>query len=99
VINYCGSYINENGQVTVLDEEKKAQILSEVVVEAFAKNALRTILVTYKDYTVAEFEALSADNNNFEREEDREVLEKDLVATGIFALEDPLRPEVAEAIQ
>lgn len=56
-------------------------------------------MVSYKDYTVSEFETLSADNNNFEREEDREVLEKDLVASGIFALEDPLRPEVVEAIQ
>lgn len=99
VMNHCGFYIDQSGNAAPLDEATKASILNDVVVESFAKKALRTILVTYKDYSVADYEALKAAHNNFEKESDREVLETDLVAVGIFALEDPLRPEVVGAIQ
>jgi hypothetical protein len=36
--------------------------------------------------SLAEFEELKANNNNFEKAEDRECLEKDLTAIGIFGL-------------
>jgi magnesium-transporting ATPase (P-type) len=37
------------------------------------------------------FEALKAENNDFDTKEDRRVLEQDLVAVGLFGLQDPLR--------
>ena len=47
--------------------------------------------MTYKDMSMAEFEQIKADNNDFEKEGDREVLECNLTAYGIFGLQDPLR--------
>lgn len=44
-------------------------------VSLFAKQALRTILMTYRDFSFEEYEELKEQNNNFESEEDREVLE------------------------
>lgn len=38
-------------------------------------------------------------NNNFETEEDREVLEDSLTAVGIFGLQDPLRPTIVPSIK
>ena len=38
-------------------------------------------------------------NNNFAKESDREALEKDLILIGIYALQDPLRDEVARSIE
>jgi magnesium-transporting ATPase (P-type) len=99
VLNYVSHYIDESGNSQPFDETKKQNLTENVIIEEFANHALRTILVTYKDYTVAEFEALKAAHNDFEGEADREVLESDLIAVGIFALEDPLRPEVVSAIQ
>ena len=52
----------------------------------FAKQAYRTLLITYKDMSMAEYESLKADNNDFAKEEDRQVLEQDLTAIGIFGL-------------
>jgi len=34
---------------------------------------------------------LKAQNNDFQKEEDREVLEDDLTAVGVWGIQDPLR--------
>lgn len=48
---------------------------------------------------MADFERLKRNNNDFEKEKDREILEKDLIAIGIFGLQDPLRPDIVESIK
>jgi len=55
-------------------------------VKLFAANAYRTILITYRDLSMKEFERIKRENNDFEKESDREVLEQQLVAVGIFGL-------------
>jgi magnesium-transporting ATPase (P-type) len=45
-----------------------------------------------------EFESIKAQNNNFDKEADREVLEHKLTAVGIFGLQDPLRVGIIESI-
>lgn len=67
-------------------------------VKYFAKNAFRTILVTYRDMTMDEYENLKGENNNFDKPEDRDCLEKELIAVGIFGLQDPLRDEINDSI-
>ena len=41
--------------------------------------------------SMREFNQIKLDNNDFETEKNREVLENDLTAYGIFGLQDPLR--------
>jgi len=55
-------------------------------VKLFAANAYRTILITYRDLSMEEFERVKSENNDFEKESDREKLEKDLISVGIFGL-------------
>lgn len=45
-----------------------------------------------------DFEALKAENNDFEKAEDRDCLETGLTAVGIFGLQDPLRPTIVSSI-
>ena len=46
-----------------------------------------------------EYERLKAEHNNFEKAEHREAaLEADLIAYGLFGLQDPLRPEIKGSI-
>jgi P-type E1-E2 ATPase len=71
----------------------------EKTVKLFASKAFRTILITYRDMSMSEFASIKAANNNFEKEQDREVLEKELVAVGIFGLQDPLRAGIIESIE
>lgn len=67
-------------------------------VEIFAKQALRTILMAYRDFSEEEYEGIKAEHNNFETEEDREALEAELTAVGIWGIQDPLRDGISDAI-
>ena len=49
--------------------------------------------------TIQEFKSIKESNNNFEKEEDRTVLEKNLTIIGIYGLQDPLRPEIKDSVQ
>lgn len=83
-----------------IGNESKTTLMGilEKSVKLFAKNAFRTILVTYRDLSMKEFESIKAQNNNFDKEADREVLEHKLTAVGIFGLQDPLRVGIIESI-
>ena len=73
--------------------------LFERTVKKFASHAFRTLLITYRDMSMSEYEQLKAENNNFEKEGDRQILEQDLTAIGIFGLQDPLRPTIVDSIK
>ena len=60
--------------------------LFDRTVKTFADQAYRTILVSYKDMSMAEFEESKRTHNQFAKESDREILETDLVAVGLFGL-------------
>ena len=62
-----------------------------MVLDNFAKSAFRTLLLAYTDYPYHEYEAMKASNNNFTKEEDREILENEMTVICIFGLIDPLR--------
>ena len=46
-----------------------------------------------------EYNSIRESNNNFAKEEDREVLEKDLTLIAIYALQDPLRDEIVSSVK
>ena len=47
----------------------------ERTIKNFAKQAYRTILTTFRDMSMQEFNSLKSQNNNFEKDEDRLCLE------------------------
>ena len=75
MLEVCSSYIGADGSVQELSQHKKNDIVNNVIKNSFAKKALRTLLIAYKDISEQEFETLKAQNNNFESEKDKEVLE------------------------
>lgn len=56
-------------------------------------------MVTYRDLSRKEFDTLKKQHNNFQKDSDKECLEENLTAVGIFGLQDPLRPGIVESIQ
>lgn len=46
-----------------------------------------------------EYEQLKADNNQFEEEKDRDCIEADLVALGLFGIQDPLRETIVKSVE
>jgi magnesium-transporting ATPase (P-type) len=79
-------------------EVSHRDVLNQTI-KYFADQALRTILVCYKDMDIDTFNDLKSSNNDFEKADDREVLEDDLTAICIFGIMDPLRDGIKESIQ
>jgi len=67
VIRYCTQYVNENGEEVELDDSKKDDVVDNVVQE-FAKETLRTLLIAYRDMDIDEYERLKQENNDFKKE-------------------------------
>lgn len=94
------TYIGENGKIKPFDKNMLAYAKETVVRDNFAKNAFRTILLAYKDFTLNEFIDFKKKCNDFKTDEDKENLKKlKLTMICIFALQDPLRPEIKDAVQ
>ena len=79
--------------------ETGEQILNRTIA-LFAKQALRTIMMTYRDISESEYNAIKSSNNDFADLKDKYPLEdSNLTAVGIWGIQDPLRPGIVEAIQ
>ena len=74
------------------------QHILETQMNTFAQSGLRTLVYAYKDMNSEHWEDLQEDNNNFVREADRDIIERDLVFVAGFGLRDDLRPGVDKAI-
>jgi Ca2+-transporting ATPase len=68
------------------DESETHLSVMEKTIKFFACEAYRTLLICSRSMSMEDYESLKADNNDFEREEDKEILETDLVALSIFGL-------------
>jgi magnesium-transporting ATPase (P-type) len=110
----CSFAINGQGKLSQIDQrtpvpntllkegesgvEDTYRGLFDRTIKKFADQAYRTILVTYKDMSMEEFESIKAANNYFAKEGDRVVLEENLITVGIFGIQDPLRGTIVESI-
>lgn len=96
VLKTCSHFINEDGRVELLTDDMKSFIISSVI-EEFAKNALRTICLAYKDLQVNEggpnHEDDDPDNVN------KAVEKEGLTCIAILGIRDIIRPEVPEAVK
>jgi Ca2+-transporting ATPase len=81
-------YLNSMGEVRELTEEVRNSYLAKV--SEFSDVALRTLLLCYRDINVAERQ---------QEWDDPAAIETNLIVIALVGIEDPLRPEVVNAIQ
>lgn len=84
ILGKCSKIFMEDGPQE-LTEAKKQEMIEDVI-ETFAKEGLRTIGIAYKDVTT-----------NIDWEDEDGII-KDLTLLAIVGIEDPVRPEVPDAI-
>jgi Ca2+ transporting ATPase len=95
VLGTCSHYLDSNGNRAEMSQEMKDDLITNVV-ESFAKDALRTICMAYKD--------LKEGDGGLTHEDDDEdsvnkVVEKfGLTCIVILGIRDIIRPEVPEAV-
>ena len=68
------------------------------MLKTFASKSYRNIMVASTHYSDDEFARLKAENNKFQEESDKEVVESGLNILAIFGLQDPLRPGIKDAV-
>ncbi|XP_016420772.1 plasma membrane calcium-transporting ATPase 2-like [Sinocyclocheilus rhinocerous] len=87
VLKKCSIILNETGEPRVFRPRDRDEMVKKVI-EPMACNGLRTICVAYRDFT-ADPEPNWEDENNILTE---------LTAICVVGIEDPVRPEVPDAI-
>lgn len=95
VLNTCSHYLDSNGNRQELTDAKKDDIIANVI-EEYARDALRTICLAYKDLKESEGGVTHEDDH-----EDgiNKVVEKfGLTCIGVLGIRDIIRPEVPEAV-
>ncbi|XP_050710022.1 plasma membrane calcium-transporting ATPase 2-like isoform X2 [Eriocheir sinensis] len=98
VVRRCAYVLNEKGEVEKLTEDDQRELENEVI-EKLAGDGLRTIGLAYRDFVPFDndmnqtmiTEVPDWDNENF--------VVSDLTLLAILGVEDPVRPEVPEAIR
>mmetsp|Transcript_7833 Transcript_7833/g.7308 ORF Transcript_7833/g.7308 Transcript_7833/m.7308 type:complete len:524 (-) Transcript_7833:50-1621(-) len=82
-----------------MDVGERDRILHQEIIEKCAKQqGLRTLAFAYKDISLATYNSLRSNNNDFLNEEDRLGLEQELIFLAGFGLNDDLRDGVYEVI-
>lgn len=96
VLDTCDTYIDEDGKVEPLSEDMVGFITSSVI-DDFAKGALRTICLAYKDLKEKEG---GLEHNDDDSDGVNKVIEKSgLTCIAIIGIRDIIRPEVPEAVK
>lgn len=85
IVELCTQYIDKSGKIQFLNQDKRTEVQN--FIQLMAKHALRTITLAHRQI------------QNLRGDEAVVDLEKDLVLDAIVGIKDPLRPEVAQAVQ
>ncbi|XP_047202373.1 plasma membrane calcium-transporting ATPase 2 isoform X3 [Girardinichthys multiradiatus] len=88
VLKKCSHILNEIGEPRVFRPRDKDEMVKKVI-EPMACDGLRTICVAYRDFP----------NDPEPNWDDENNILSDLTAISIVGIEDPVRPEVPDAIQ
>lgn len=96
VLNCCSHYLDKDGTRKELTNDLKDDIITNVI-EMFAREALRTICLAYKDLKESEG-GLTHENDDDDNV--NKVVEKfGLTCIGVLGIRDVIRPEVPEAVE
>uniref|UniRef100_A0A0N5AFG6 Calcium-transporting ATPase n=1 Tax=Syphacia muris TaxID=451379 RepID=A0A0N5AFG6_9BILA len=100
ILSRCSYILGAEGSVTPFTE-KQQEAMTRNVIEPMASDGLRTIGLAYKDYVPigqnAEINEVFYENEiNWE---DEESVRTGMTAIAIVGIQDPVRPEVPEAIK
>lgn len=98
ILNKCDYIIDCKGQPKSFPIEKQEQVI-KTVIEPMAGDGLRTICIAYKDYVK---DPREPNEENWDKEpdwENEEAIVRGLTCVCIVGIEDPVRPEVPNAIK
>jgi len=98
VLNMCRA-VNDNGALLPVSEQVKAEVMSAN--EKFANKGQRVLALSYYEVPLSEEKSFfeEVELNGVKKWKAKIELQNKLVLAGLFALEDPARPEVPPAVK
>ncbi|KAK6095579.1 plasma membrane calcium, variant 2 [Batrachochytrium dendrobatidis] len=98
ILALCDRYVDASGRVLPLDDVVRAQYTD--LISTYASNALRTIGAAIRpiDHFVHHMTSNSDDGESDQESEQPIPDDEDLILVGLFGIQDPLRPEVPDAV-
>ena len=95
VLKRCNRYIDAKGDIVEMDQHK-AKDMEESIINNYAKRALRTICIAYKEVQPGDGGSLHEDEESV----GNPIIENnDFICIGILGIKDVIRDEVEEAIR
>ncbi|KAM3844131.1 plasma membrane calcium-transporting ATPase 3 isoform 6-T6 [Vipera latastei] len=88
VLKKCTNVLNSNGELRVFRPRDRDEMVKKVI-EPMACDGLRTICIAYRDFPAGKEPAWDNEND----------IVIDLTCIAVVGIEDPVRPEVPEAIR
>jgi len=96
VLACCNTYMNEQGQVVPLDDNTTAQV--KTIIDTYAKNALRTIALAYRDLQPGEHGENHDEPHIDDESKVKHCEASNLTLIGILGIFDVIRSEVPDAV-
>lgn len=98
IIPRCTQELDRDNETRQFSEDDHANLLEGVISNKIAKQGMKPLSIAYRDFEVNQFEQLKSENNNFEDDNSRIMIETDLILAASFGLEDPLREDSKEVV-
>ncbi|CAJ0602106.1 unnamed protein product [Cylicocyclus nassatus] len=103
ILARCSYIIGSDGKPHLFSSERFKEIMATII-SHMASNGLRTICVAYKDYIRKNAREAQNHETSFDKDEDidwddEEKISNNFVGIAICGIQDPVRPEVPQAIE
>ncbi len=99
ILPKCNQYFDSQGQSQYLGPEMRDVILNKEIIEEYASGfGYRTFAYSYKKINSDYWEKLQHEYNNFVDENDRFIVEEEMIFVAGFGIQDDLRPGVKDSV-
>lgn len=98
VIALCSQTLSSNVQPSPFQENDQLTVLQHIVSTNMASQGLKCLSYAFKEIRIEDLDQLMT-SYDLESDDFRNELENDLIYLGTFGMDDPLRPNIGEAIQ
>ncbi|XP_043500068.1 plasma membrane calcium-transporting ATPase 3 isoform X8 [Polistes fuscatus] len=98
IMKKCAFIYGRDGHLEKFTREMQERLVKNVI-EPMACDGLRTISIAYRDFVPGKAEINQVHSDNEPNWDDEENIVNNLTCLGIVGIEDPVRPEVPDAIK
>ena len=98
ILKKCAFSMGEGGRIENFNAHAQDRVVREVI-EPMARDGLRTISIAYRDFVPGKADINQVHYDGMPNWEDEDYVISNLTSVCVVGIEDPVRPEVPEAIR